>query len=133
MTGPVFLGLAEIIEIHDDQIKRYGGLAGIRQIELLKSAAAMPAASFGGEYLHRDIFEMAAAYLFHIVSNHPFIDGNKRTGAVAALVFLAMNGLEPQIDETDIEAIVISVAEGKSDKAAIARFFRSDGGKRNEF
>ena len=88
MIEPIFLGLDEVIEIHNDQIKRYGGHVGIRDIELLKSAVAMPAAGFGGDYLHTDIYEMAAAYLFHIVRNHPFIDGNKRTGAVASVVFL---------------------------------------------
>ena len=88
MSEPVFLGLDEVIEIHNDQIKQYGGHPGILDIELLKSAIAMPAATFDGNYLHTDIYDMAAAYLFHIVRDHPFIDGNKRTGAVAAVVFL---------------------------------------------
>ncbi len=99
MKEPIFLGLEEIIEIHRDQIERYGGYLGIRDIELLQSAVAMPAAGFGEDYLHADIHEMAAAYLFHIVRNHPFVDGNKRTAAVVAVVFLTMNGIELYADE----------------------------------
>lgn len=88
----IFLELADILDIHQDQIERYGGAPGIRDLNLLQSAAAMPEASFGGVYLHSSIHEMAAAYLFHIVQNHPFTDGNKRTGTVAAVVFLKLNG-----------------------------------------
>jgi len=79
----VFLCLEEVIEIHNDQIERYGGHPGIRDMELLKSAMAMPAAGSGENYLHTDIYEMAAAYLYHIVRNHPFTDGNKRASVVA--------------------------------------------------
>lgn len=125
MKEPLFLGLDEVIEIHIDQIARYGGHPGIRDIELLKSAVAMPAAGFGEDYLHRDIYEMAAAYLFHIIRNHPFVDGNKRTGAVAAVVFLMMNGKDIHADEDSFEKMVSSVAEGKMDKIEAAEFFRS--------
>ena len=126
MINPVFLGLDEVIEIHTDQIERFGGDVGIRDLELLKSAVAMPAVGIGGEYLHTDLYEMAAAYLFHIVRNHPFIDGNKRTGAVASLVFLMMNGMELDSDEHAFEKIVLSVAGGKSDKITITAFFRNN-------
>ncbi len=126
MKEPIFFGLDEVIEIHHDQINRHGGLPGIRDIELLKSAIAMPPASFGGEYLHKNLYEMAAAYLFHITRNHPFIDGNKRTGAVAAVVFLIMNGIDFHADEDSFEKMVRSVAEGKTDKVAIAMFFRDN-------
>ena len=124
MTEPLFLGLDEVLEIHRDQIERYGGSHGIRDIGLLQSAVAMPAAGFGEDYLHSDIYEMAAAYLFHIVRNHPFIDGNKRTGAVASVVFLFMNGIEIHAGEASFEKMVRSVAEGKTDKAGAAEFFR---------
>jgi death-on-curing protein len=126
LTEPVFLGLDEVIEIHHDQIKRYGGRPGILDLGILKSTIAMPSATFDGNYLHTDIFEMASAYLFHIVRNHPFIDGNKRTGAVASIVFLMLNGIDFQADEDDFEKIVILAAEGKIDKAAIARFFENN-------
>lgn len=126
MTEIVFLGLDEVIEIHTDQVQRYGGHPGIRDMELLKSANAMPAAGIGQTYLHTDIFEMAAAYLYHIVRNHPFLDGNKRTGAVASVVFLILNGIDVNADEDTLEQIVRSVAEGKTDKASIAHFFRNN-------
>ena len=77
---PLFLTFAEIIEIHDYQIEHFGGGEGLRDIEPLRAAIGMPSATFGGEYLHPTILEMAAAYLYHLVENHPFMDGNKRVG-----------------------------------------------------
>ena len=124
MREPLFLGLDEVIEIHRDQIERYGGHPGVRDLELLKSAVAMPSAGLGEDYLHTDIYEMAAAYLFHIIRNHPFVDGNKRTGAVVAVVFLMINGIELHASEVSFEKMVRSVAEGKMDKTEAAEFFR---------
>lgn len=97
----------------------------MRDLGLLQSALSMPAAGFGGRFLHGDLFEMAAAYLFHIIQNHPFVDGNKRTGAVAALIFLVLNGIEIDAPEDAFEKMVRQVSEGKADKAAVAEFFRS--------
>ena len=124
MTEPLFLSFSEVLQIHEDQISRYGGSLGIRDVGLLESALAMPAASFGDKFLHEDIFEMAAAYLFHIVKNHPFVDGNKRVGAVASLVFLIMNDIDFAADEVAFEQMVLAVAEGRMNKSAIAAFFR---------
>lgn len=118
----VFLELEEVIEIHQDQVRRYGGASGIHDIDMLHSALFMPQAWYGGQYIHEDIFEMAGAYLFHIVKNHPFIDGNKRTGAVAAVVFLVMNGVEIEADEESFEKIVRLVAEGMAGKSDAAKF-----------
>ncbi|MEK7313045.1 MAG: type II toxin-antitoxin system death-on-curing family toxin [Deltaproteobacteria bacterium] len=129
MKGPLFLGLDEVMEIHRDQIDRYGGSPGIRDIKLLESAVATPAAGFGEDYLHTNIYEMAAAYLFHIIRNHPFTDGNKRTGAVAAIVFLMMNGIELHAGEDGLEKMVRSVAEGKMGKTGAAAFFRKHASK----
>jgi death-on-curing protein len=84
----------------------------------------MPDAGFGGRYLHGDLYEMAAAYLFHIIQNHPFVDGNKRTGLVAALVFLALNNVVIEAQEDDIERVVRAVAEGGATKATVGEFFR---------
>ena len=123
---PVFLRLDEVIEIHRDQIQRYGGSPGIRDLHLLKSALAQPSAGFGGQYLHRDIFAMAAAYLFHIVQNHPFLDGNKRAGAASAMVFLLLNDIEVNAREADFEKLVFKVASGKAKKEEIAEFLRKD-------
>ena len=122
---PAFLELAEILLIHQDQLEQYGGSPGVRDIGILQSATAMPRAGIADRYLHEDIFEMAAAYLFFIVQDHPFVDGNKRTGAVAAMVFLALNDIGIQVDEDGLEAMVRSVAEGTTTKADVAMFFRS--------
>lgn len=124
MAGPRFLSIEDVIEIHADQIQRYGGSLGIRDVELLQSALGMPEAGFGDQYLHADLFEMAAAYLYHIVQNHPFLDGNKRTGAMAAFVFLKLNGLTLEAGEPDFESIVLETARGQAGKDMIAKFFR---------
>jgi len=121
---PIFLSLGEVIEIHRNQIELYGGEPGIRDLGLLRSAVAVPRAAFGGDFLHSDLCEMAGAYLFHIVQNHAFVDGNKRTGAVAAYVFLALNRLDLTASEAAFEKLVRQVAEGKADKATAAEFFR---------
>lgn len=123
---PVFLMLDEVLAIHRDQIARYGGLAGIRDIGLLNSAISMPAASFANQFLHSDLFEMAAAYLFHLVQNHPFMDDNKRVGAAAANVFMFVNDIHFAPDENDYTKLVLAVANGEMKKAAIAEFLRSN-------
>jgi len=121
---PLFLTFAEIIEIHDYQIEHFGGGEGLRDIELLKSAIGMPSATFGGEYLHPTIIEMAAAYLYHLVENHPFVDGNKRVGAMAALIFLDLNGYDFDASDAEFTDMVLKVASGKMLKAEITLFFR---------
>jgi len=93
MEGLIFLTLAEVIEIHKDQVERYGGHPGLRDYDLLCSAVAMPEASFCGNYLYIDIFEMASAYVFHICKNNPFIDGNKRTGLACGSPYFIKNKL----------------------------------------
>lgn len=119
-----FLSLEDVLEMHLDQIRRYGGSAEVRDMALLESALAMPQATFEGHHLHQDIYLMAAAYFFHIVQNHPFVDGNKRTGAVAAVVFLALNGIDVCASEDEFESLVWAAATGRTDKEAIASFFR---------
>jgi len=123
-VDPAFLELGEILLIHRDQLERYGGSAGVRDVAILQSATAMPRAGIADRYLHENIFEMAAAYLYYIVRDHPFVDGNKRTGAVAALVFLAMNDIDILVDEDWLETMVRSVAEGTTTKADVATFLR---------
>ncbi len=113
-----------MIAIHNDQIARYGGAAGVRDWGLLKSATAMPAVTFGGQFLHADLIEMAAAYLFHLTRNHPFVDGNKRVGAVAATIFLALNELRLVADQDAYADLVESVAAGKTTKSEVAQFLR---------
>jgi death on curing protein len=121
----LWLGIDQALEIHRSLIDRYGGSQGIRDVGLLESALAQPEAMFGGQYLQTDIFEMAAAYLFHLVKNHPFIDGNKRVGAAAAIVFLALNEVEIEADEDGIVELTLAVAQGEVAKPQIAEFFRA--------
>jgi death-on-curing protein len=121
---PMFLTIHEIIAIHEDQVNRYGGTHGIRDEDLLLSAAGMPEIGFGGEYLHHDLFEMAAAYLFHLVMDHPFIDGNKRVGTAAARVFLRLNGCDVPMSDDEIYDLVIAVTEGRAGKSEVADAFR---------
>lgn len=85
----------------------------------------MPAAGFGGRYLHGYLHEMAAAYLFHITQNRPFMDGNKRTGAVAAMVFLPLNGIELDANEAQLEQLVLGVAQGRAGQGTVAGYLRT--------
>lgn len=120
----LFLTTEIIQQIHEDQIQDFGGSLGIRDMGLLESAVATPQAGSGGQYFHTDLFEMAAAYLFHLVKNHPFVDGNKRVGAMAAYAFLELNGKKVRAPEKEFGDIVLGVAEGKLAKSAVAEFFR---------
>lgn len=121
---PAFLDLEQVLKVHQSLIERYGGSDGIRDVGLLESAIAQPEAMFGGAYLNADLFEMAAAYLFHLVQNHPFIDGNKRVGAATAIVFLALNDVQLKADEDGLVELTLSVARGEASKPRIAEFFR---------
>lgn len=112
------------MRLHAGMIERYGSTEGARDVGLLQSAVAMPQMAHGGAYLHADIFEMAAAYLCHLVQNHPFLDGNKRTGAAAAIVFPAMNDIQVEADEDGLVDLTLSVARGESGKPETAEFFR---------
>ena len=85
-------------EIHAQAIARFGGADGVREVALLESAVAAPQASFGGKSPYTDLAEVAAAYLFYLCRNHPFIDCNKRAALGACIVFLRLNGIEPRTD-----------------------------------
>lgn len=123
---PRFLSVDEVLDLHEQLVDRFGGSQGLRDLGMLESAVAMPRAGFGDSYLHEDIFEMAAAYLFHIVMNHPFIDGNKRTGTHAALVFLADNGHRVALSQDEKYDLVIGVCEGTLTKKGLAAAFREN-------
>ena len=122
MKPPLFLTLDEVLLIHTDQIRRYGGGHGVRDLGLLSSALAMPEASFGGVYLHASLAEMAAAYLFHVAQNHPFLDGNKRAALATALAFLWLNDRRLDADEDELTELVMGVAAGQVGKAQVAVF-----------
>jgi death on curing protein len=123
--SPMFLTLDEVLAIHSDQIARHGGSPGVRDVGLLQSALAQPQASFAGQLAHADLWEMAAAYLFHITSNHPFIDGNKRVGLVAAIVFIRMNDLDITATNDELHDLTLKVAQSQITKNVIADFFRA--------
>lgn len=119
-----FLAVAEVLQLHALSLEQFGGGTGIRAQMLLESAVAQPEASFGGVYLHADVFEMAAAYLYHIVQNHPFVDGNKRTGLLAALVFLDLNGHCLSTANDHLYELTMRVAAGTANKMTVATVLR---------
>jgi death-on-curing protein len=124
MKAVRFLSLEQVLAIHADQVRRYGGGLGVRDLGLLKSALAMPQASFSGQYLHPTLHEMAAAYLFHLTQNHPFLDGNKRIGLAASIAFLGLNDTWLEADPAELLEMVLSVARGEIGKPEIAVFLR---------
>ncbi|MEZ5388105.1 MAG: type II toxin-antitoxin system death-on-curing family toxin [Prosthecobacter sp.] len=101
-----------VLEIHAEAISQFGGSDGLRDRTLLESAIAAPQASFGGESPFQDVVEVAAAYLFYLCSNHPFVDGNKRVALGSCLVFLQLNGFSPAPDGDDWENLTLAVAAG---------------------
>jgi death-on-curing protein len=121
----LFLTLDDILESHQFQIDSYGGSQGVRDLGLLESAIAQPQAGFGGQYLHADVYEMAAAYLYHLVMNHPFVDGKKRVGLEAALIFLEIHDATVRASDEELVDLVLKTTIGEVGKREIADFFRS--------
>jgi death on curing protein len=126
----VFLSVDDVLLLHTDTIDIDGGSHGVRDHGLLDAAVAMPRQQFGGEYLHKDILAMAAAYMFHIAQNHPFVDGNKRAAVMSALAFLNVNGIQELPDPEDLESITLRVAAGELGKDALTKWFRKHVGRR---
>jgi len=126
METPVFLTKTQALFLHQDLVEEFGGSHGLRDEGLLESALEMPQAGFGGEYFHKTLFEMAAAYLFHLVKNHPFIDGNKRIGLACADVFLSMNDIDLTITEDEAYEFTLRVASESVEKEEIALFFQNN-------
>ena len=103
-------------EIHQTAIRDFGGSDGIRENALLESAVAAPQATFGGKAIYASLSEIAAAYLYYLCKNHPFLDGNKRTALGACLVFLRLNGVETKPDGPQWEQLVLDVAASRIDR-----------------
>ena len=122
---PLFLTVDEVRDLHDDQLRRVGGSAAVRDLGALESAVATPASTFDGEFLHADLFHMAAAYAFHIAENQPFVDGNKRAALNAALVFLDINGWLVADPEMLLYDAMIAISSRSLDKAGLAELLRS--------
>jgi death on curing protein len=119
-----YLALDEVLALHAEQVRRFGGAAGLRDPGLLESAVAMPRATFDGEALHPTPFEAGAACLFHLARNHPFVDGNKRVALAAALVFLWLNGWRVETDDDSLTGLVVGVASGAVAKSEIAVYLQ---------
>lgn len=122
---PLFLTVDEARDLHDDQLRRFGGSAGVRDLGALESAVATPASTFDGQFLHEDLFHMAAAYAFHIAENQPFVDGNKRAALNAALVFLDINGWLVADPEMLLYDAMIAISSRSLDKTGLAELLRS--------
>jgi death on curing protein len=114
-----------VMAIHDDQIRLYGGAYGVRDAAGLDAALHMPQAQFGGQFLHSTIFQLAAAYGFHLCQNHPFLDGNKRTAGMAMFTFLQLNGLDPIATGPEYYDVMMAVATGNLSKEALADWLRT--------
>lgn len=123
-ASPEFLTVEQVESLHARTIRVHGGMPGMRDRALLESAVAMPMQSVDGSFLHPDIPAMASAYLFHIVRNHPFQDGNKRAGALAALVFLHLNGWRVDATTDELEQLILGVASSCVQKHEVERFIR---------
>jgi death on curing protein len=120
----VHLNIGTVREIHAEAIKQFGGLNGVRDENLLASAVLTPQSSFGGKSPYADIVEVAGAYLFYICKNHPFLDGNKRTAMMAAIVFLRLNGIDLLPDSGKWEKLMLDVAANKLDRAVTTQCLR---------
>jgi len=118
------MSVLDVLMIHENTIRLEGGIGGVRDIALLVSAVMMPQQQFGGSYLHDGLAAMAAAYLYHICQNHAFHDGNKRTAALSALVFLDVNGVPDLPEPEDLERVTISVASSETDKNQLTAWMR---------
>ena len=126
MQTPKFLNLQLVLKLHSRQIERFGGSLGIRDQGLLESALAQPEATFGGELLHSTLYDQAAAYLYHLSRNHPFIDGNKRNAFAVMDTFLRLNGCVLTLTNDQIYELVLQVAQGQMDKEELAIVLKSN-------
>lgn len=125
MQTPKFLSKSVVLKIHARQIQRFGGSQGIRDEGLLESALAQPQATFGGELLHPTIPEQAAAYLYHLAMNHPFIDGNKRTAFAVMDTFLRVNAYDLNLTDNEAYQLVLQVVQGEINKQELANLITS--------
>ena len=118
------LSVEIVREIHAEALRKFGGLDGVRDENLLASAVLTPQSSFGGKSPYVDLVDVAAAYLYYICGNHPFLDGNKRTAMMAAIVFLRLNGIDTLPDSEAWEQLMLDVAASKLDRDATTRRLR---------
>ena len=120
-----FLPEELVLIIHSDLLQRYGGKAGLRDIALLQSALAQPKATFGRKFVHKSVFDKAAAYGFHLCRNHPFIDGNKRVAFVLMDLFLQRNGWEIVASEEDAYLLMIDLSSGNVSRTELSSWLKN--------
>ncbi|MGH7855986.1 MAG: type II toxin-antitoxin system death-on-curing family toxin [Candidatus Binatia bacterium] len=119
-----YLSVEQILRIHGLQIERFGGARGVRERGALEAAVARPQMTFGGDDLYPDLAAKAAALMHSLIQNHPFVDGNKRVGAMAAELFLVANGQELDASDDELEATTFAVARGELAAEALAIWVR---------
>jgi death-on-curing protein len=124
LQTPKFLELDDVLRIHERQIEKFGGTSGVRDQGLLDSALSQPQATFSGELLHTTVWEQAAAYLFHLAMNHPFLDGNKRNAFAVMDTFLRLNGFVLNLSQSQKYEFVIQVVERKLSKEDLASYLK---------
>lgn len=125
MKNITFLSVEDVLLLHTDTINTDGGSHGVRDHGLLDAAVAMPRQQFAGEFLHEDMAAMAAAYLFHIAQNHPFIDGNKRAAVMSCLAFLCLNDVDLSMAPQELEETTRRVASGQLSKETLTQWVRA--------
>lgn len=124
MSEPVWIDDALVLAIHDRQLVEHGGAAGLRDESLLQSALGRPLNHFA--YASSDIIELAMLYTAGIVQNHPFVDGNKRTGFVVGVLFLELNGYRFTASEEAAAQAVLELAAGTINEAGFCAFLRAN-------
>jgi death-on-curing protein len=121
-TEPLFLTRAQIERLHDSSVESFGGSAGVRDEGLIDSALASAKNAFF--YGYGDLFDIAAAYAFHLAEAQAFVDGNKRTAVGAALTFLDVNGIKDMPDNDTLYDAMIAIANKQASKSGLAQLFR---------
>ena len=117
-----YLDTPRVLFIHDKMIQEFGGLAGLRDLNLLESAVLRPQASFDNQDLYETIFDKAAALLQSLLKNHPFVDGNKRTALTSAGIFLKINGLTLQNNHKEEVEFAVRVDNSNLSVAQISNW-----------
>jgi death-on-curing protein len=122
LQTPRFISISQVLDIHQDEINSFGGTSGVRDEGLLDSALAQAQATFGGELLHPTIYDQAAAYLYHLAMNHPFIDGNKRAAFAVMDTFITLNGYSLNLSQEQAYNLVIQVVQKEISKEELSAF-----------
>lgn len=128
MSEPIWLDVEAVVVLHDEQLAEHGGSAGVRDLGLLDSALARPRNAWG--YGQEDLLLLAALYAGGIMGNHPFVDGNKRAGFLAAYAFLFVNGLEIVADEGEVVVHCLALAASEIGEAEFATWLSGNVRKR---